>query len=165
MVVVSAELVQQHLDGRETPIEDFEWERPATYLWDEDAGEWVRRIDVDDPRQYLEPSELPVGDGDDGDTVTVRDGDSDEEVGSWYDVTLHVEHTYRFRIPAFSKHRAKDIADEWKWDTSPSDAHTLHTTTREISSITLADLPDDYDQYGGEPLHEALDRVEDGDSA
>lgn len=159
--------VQLHLDGEETPVEDFERERPGTHLWDPEREEWRIRSRVPyeerercmTVREYAEemaPDEPTWGNGDFG---------PDDTAGKYFDVTISKTVEYRFRIPAYEKYRAKERAEELAWDTSPHDSHSVHTDIRERGEIEYRELPEDYDPYGGEPLWEALDRVgEDGDS-
>lgn len=83
-----------------------------------------------------------------------------EQVGSYFDVTLEYTTTYRFRVPAHSKHEAKDIAEDWQLDARPADSYLVHTETREESSIMSTDVPDDWDMCGSELLWEALERMD-----
>lgn len=159
-------MVQQDLVGNETPIEEFQRERPGTHLWDPELEEWrmlwevpyderERCLTVDDFLDEQEP-EQTWGGGDFG---------PDDTAGQYFDVTIHKTVEYRFRIPAYEKYRAKEYAEELAWDSDPSDVYTVHSEMREAGDILFRELPEDYDPYGGEPLWEALDRVgEDGDS-
>ena len=87
--------------------------------------------------------------------------DEPEQVGNWYDIELSYSVTYRFRVPAWDEHHAEELAKDWQLDARPGDSHHTHTRRTERGEITTADVPDDYDPYGSEPLHEALERISD----
>jgi len=102
---------------------------------------------------------------DDGDN---EDEDEDEDdwpdnLGAWYDVTLEYSVTYRFRVPAWSDHQAKEVARDWQLDARPADQHSLHSETRHVKDVTPEDVPNDYDPYGSERLYEAIERAGDED--
>jgi len=140
--------------------------RPDTFVVCAETGEFILRSRRHDwPHATLSLSEWfeDAADAEADDTSPYDEYDADDEVGGWYDVTIEVNVTYRFRIPAFSDHRAKELAEEWRWDATPSDSFTMHTDRRKIGSVERQDLPVDWDPYGGEPIHEALDCVEDGE--
>lgn len=159
--------VQLHLDGEETPVEDFERERPGTHLYDPDADEWVirSRVPFDEREHYWTVEEYAEEMAPDEPTWGGGDFGPDDTAGHYFEVEIHNTVEYRFRIPAYEKYRAKEIAEEWAWDTDPSDVYTVHTNTRKQRDIQYRELPEDYDPYGGERLKDALDRVgEDGES-
>ena len=123
-------VVQTHLDGSETPLDEFEFVRPSTWLYHPGRDQWHLR------------SRVPYFEGEDW--LTYRELQNKEELlwgsefteedtaGHWFDVTSSVETVYRFWIPAYSKHRAKEIAEERCWDASPVDSHVMHTKYREV---------------------------------
>jgi len=147
--------VQQSLTGEK--VQDEEIELPDTWLQCPECGELMLRSWRFDHEHEVTPArdlgrpESEQQDEDDED-------DEPEELGSWYDITLEYNVTYRFRVPAYSEHEAKDIAKDWQLDARPADSYHVHTETREKRTITSKDVPDDYDPYGSELLHEAIDR-------
>ena len=149
--------VQITLGGEET---DEERQRPDTFMWCPETEQWVlRSLRFDWPYDLYESKEAFIdhlNDTEEGGDVDIET-DEPERVGSWYDVTISVSVDYRFRIPAWSEHEAKDLAKEWRFDTSPSDSHVVHTDTREVKEITTQDVPDDFDPYGGELLYEVFE--------
>jgi len=145
---------QQTLTGEDT---DGGYRPPETLLECDECGEWVLRSrrfehphEVEQSGSAFDRSREPLND----DEVTDPEP---EPVGAWYDVTISVSVDYRFRIPAWSEHEATDLAEEWRFDATPADSHVVHTETREKSEITTADVPDDFDPYGGTLLHEIFD--------
>lgn len=153
---MSEDVVQQTLSGGTQLLADIEDIRgkPSTMLWCETCEDFILRS-----RRYEHDHDLITideleDDEDDGATVTTS---KPEEIGSWFDVEIHVSVEYRFRIPAYSKHEAKEIAEERRFDTRPTDSYVVHTSTDERDTITTEDVPDDYDMYGGERLSEVLD--------
>lgn len=151
---VEVEVVQQTLSGGTQLLADIEdlREKPSTMLWCETCEDFILRS-----RRYEHDHDLVTLDEleDDEDDVTVTT-DEPEEIGAWYDVEIHVSVEYRFRIPAYSKHEAENIAGERRFDTQPADSYVVHTRTDERGTITTEDVPDDYDLYGGTQLWEVF---------
>lgn len=58
-----------------------------------------------------------------------------EQVGSFYTVEVAKTVEYRYTIPAYSEHRAKEKAEERTWDDRPHDSHSVHTRVDEGSAI------------------------------
>lgn len=90
-------------------------------------------------------------------SVDVDTPDEPEQVGSWFDVRIHKTVEYAFRVPAWDKHRAVELAKEWSWDATPADAYTVHTETDERKEITTEDVPEDFDVYGSTELWEVFE--------
>jgi hypothetical protein len=65
--------------------------------------------------------------------------DEPEQLGSYYTVEVSKTVEYRYTIPAYSKHRAKQKAEERTWDDRPHDAHSVHTRVDEGSPIYEGD--------------------------
>lgn len=104
-------------------------------------------------------------------TASIDDEEADEEgqaelVGRLFDVTLSYKVDYRFRIPAWSKHEAKDVAKELKIDATPADSMLVHTDRREVREIYEDDpeIPDDWDPYGSTRLHKVYGTAGEGDA-
>lgn len=155
------DVLQETLSGGTQPLDDIEElrERPSTFLYCEETDEWVLRS-----RRFDWPHDLyqsPSDAEDDRDDFTTDPADDEDEepekIGSWFDVTISVSVDYRFRIPAYSKHEAENIAEERRFDTRPSDSFVVHTTTDERGTITTEDVPEDFDPYGGERLSQVID--------
>lgn len=134
--------------------------RPDTYLVDVETGQLVRRRNrfghngecvpfsewLADQRQDADSEKSPYD-----------EYDADETVGHYYDVEISQSVEYRFRVPAYSEHEAKDRAKDLLLDATPADAFTTHTRTDERATIERQELPDDWDPYGGTPIWEAID--------
>lgn len=147
--------VQSHLDGSETPVDEFERVKPSTWLYNEDLDEWRLRLHIEDssgwitPEEYAKENEQTWGNG---------DFTADDIAGHYWDVTISVSCDYRFRIPAYEKWTAKEIAEELRFDASPADSHVVHTEYREGKPIKYGELPEDFDPYGGERLFDVIER-------
>jgi hypothetical protein len=121
-------------------------------LWCDETQSWVlRSCRFQWPHElYESPDDATDDDSDDDD-----DGDDEpERVGGMYDITLEYTVTYRFRVPAWSEHEAKDRAEDLQLDARPADSYLIHSEDREVEEIMSDDpkLPDGYDTYGGTPL-------------
>jgi len=153
-------VVQITLEGDET---EEERERPETFMWCPETQQWIlRSLRFDWPYELYESKEAFIEHLNNEETSQNQPSSDDntdepERVGSWYDVTISVSVDYRFRIPAWSDHEAKDLAKEWRLDTSPSDSHVVHTDIREVKEITTEDVPDDFDPYGSTLLYEVFE--------
>ncbi|MCU4926939.1 hypothetical protein OB905_13270 [Halobacteria archaeon AArc-dxtr1] len=157
--MTASNVVQITLEGDET---DNERERPETFLWCPETDQWVlRSLRFDWPYELYESPEAHIEELNDtsepDDSGVGDDSDEPERVGAWYDVTISVSVDYRFRIPAWSDHEAKDLAKEWRLDARPADSHVVHTQTREVDEITTEDVPEDFDPYGSELLYEVFE--------
>jgi hypothetical protein len=151
---------QRTLDGETLPEFDRDDHRPDTWMVDPETGRLVRRrrrfecdADLVPFSEWLAEAEQDA----DSDKSPYDHFDADEEVGEYFDVTLSKTVEYRFQVPAHSEHEATEIAEDWALDAVPADAWTMHTDTRSVGSIERQDLPDDWDPYGGERIHEVLD--------
>jgi len=135
---------------------------PRTLIWCEKCEDYILRSDrFDHEHDMMSPINIPkvMGGADDDD----EGDDEPEEVGSYYDVTLEYQVTYRFKVPAYAEHEAKDIAKDWQLDARPADSYHVHSETREGKSIMSTDVPDDWDMYGSELLWQAIERQSDAD--
>jgi hypothetical protein len=151
---------QQTLTGETIDEFDRDDHRPDTFMVDVETGQIVRRRRRFDHDGELQPfSEwLAEQEADsDSEKSPYEHYDADEEVGEYFDVTISKSVDYRFRVPAHSEHQAKEVAEDWALDAVPADAHVVHTNTRSVGSIERQQLPDDWDPYGGERIHEVLD--------
>jgi len=156
---MTAEVLQQTLDGGEQLLDDLP-ERETTLVACPQCGDVMFIGD----RHSHEHDVLAEPESDDDDEKGDDDGDDwPEQLGAWYDVTLEYSVTYRFRVPAWSEHEAKEVARDWQLDAAPADQHSLHSETRHIKDVTPEDVPDDYDSYGSELLHEAIERAEEAE--
>jgi len=161
---MASEVVQETFDGDTLAVGSEKLQhRPNTIVACPQCGAvMLRRQRHDHPHDVLaEPDD--EGDGDEESLDEKDVGDEPEIEAHWYDITLEYNVTYRLRVPAFSEHRAEEIAKDWHWDEPAADAYHVHTDRRQVSEVTAEDVPDDYDPYGSEPLHEAIERAEDGD--
>lgn len=143
---------QQTLTGEEAE----ERTRPETMLWCETCEEFILRGD-----RFAHPHDL-VDDFDEEDDDSGTDdsvGEKPERVGGVYEITLSYTVDYRFRVPAWSEHEAKERAEDLKLDARPVDSYQVHSRDREIREIMSDDpeVPDDWDPYGGTPLWEVFD--------
>lgn len=86
-----------------------------------------------------------------------EDDPEPEVIGEWFDVRVHKTVEYAFTIPAWDKHRAKELAKEWAWDAKPVDSYHVHTDIDSRGEITTGDVPDDFDPYGGTELWEVFE--------
>lgn len=159
---MTPDVVQQTLDGGQQVLDDLP-DRSTTLVACPYCGQLMFIGDRHDhPHDVLAE---PDG-GDDADSDDESDDDDwPDELGAWYDVTLEYSVSYRFRVPAWSDHQAKEVARDWQLDAKPADSMELHSKTRHIKDVTPEDVPDDYDPYGSELLHEAIDRAEEGGEA
>lgn len=142
---------QQTLTGEEAQFEEMEL--PGTFVECDQCGDVMLRSQRFDHEHEVSPASIrtaPVGDDD--------EEDEDEKVGSWWDITLEYNVTYRFKVPAYTKHQAEEIAKDWTLDARPADSMHVHTDRREGSDIFESDAPEDWDPYGSERLWEALER-------
>jgi predicted nucleic acid-binding Zn-ribbon protein len=147
-----SDAVQRTLAGDELAIDDDRLnDRPTTLVTCPDCGEVLFRYERHDhPHDvFAEPDD--GGDGGDG-----GDEDEPERIGAVYDITLEYTTTYRFRVPAYSEHEAKERARDLQLDARPADAYLVHTDEREVKEILSDDdlLPDDFDVYDGTPVWE-----------
>jgi len=155
-----SETVQRTFDGG-THEPDFSRVRPDTWVVCPECGDVCRRRDrLEHPHEMVPVSEWRAEQADDSDESPYDEYDADEAVGEYYDVTISQSVDYRFRVPAYSEHEAKEVAKDWMLDAQPADARTVHTDTRSVGSIERQDLPDEWDPYGGERIHEVLDDAE-----
>jgi len=141
--------VQQTLGGDVADADALQNRRPQTMLWCETCEEFVlRRYQRSHPHELSE-----LTDSDDGD----EDESDPEKVGAFYTVTLSYSVDYRFTVPAWSEHEAKERAEELSLDAHPADSYLVHTETNEGETIMSDDpeLPEDYDPYGGTMLWDA----------
>lgn len=152
-----SEVVQRTLTGDELAVDDDRLaDRPTTLVTCPECGDVLFRYDRHEhPHDVLADPD----DGDDGDCDGDCDGSEDgepERVGGMYDITLEYTVTYRFRVPAYSEHTAKERAEDLQLDARPADSYLIHTDKREVKEIMSDDdkLPDDFDVYGGTPLWE-----------
>jgi len=146
---------QQTLSGETS---DKGRERPDTFVVCVETEEFILRSrrfdwphDTVSVEEWFEPEE------DDADESPYDEYDADEKVGAYYDITLEYTVSYRFRVPAFSEHEATEVAKDLKLDARPADSYHVHTDKREVSDIERQELPDDWDPYGGERIHEVLE--------
>lgn len=145
------EMLQRTLSGGEQllcDIEEIRGGKPDTFLYCGQCDDWIlrsRRFDHD--HELVTQADLEA---------LADDEDEPEQVGSMWDITLEYSVTYRFRVPAYNEHTAKERAKDLKLDARPADAHHLHTETREVTEIMSDNpkVPDDYDPYGGTLLWE-----------
>jgi len=147
---------QQTLTGEDAEFEEMEL--PGTFVECDQCGDVMLRSQRFDHEHEVSPASIrtaPVSDDEQD------EDDVDEKVGSWWDITLEYNVTYRFKLPAYSKHRAEEIAKDWKLDAKPADSIHVHTDRREGSDIFESDAPDDWDKYGSEPLWQAMERLSD----
>jgi len=152
--------VQQTLTGETTEMGRI---RPETFMYIPETDMWILRSEqFQTEHEVVDPAEYFDSDTDDP-TSPYDEFDRGEEVANYYRVTINRSVDYRFTVPAWSDARAKEIAEQWALDANPADAYTVHTRVTEQSSIERQDLPADWDPYGSEPVHEALERAEDGD--
>lgn len=142
--------VQQTLTG-ETTAEPRE--RPDTWQWCYECESWVLRSAWLPHKDHSEAAE-PADDDDDGEQE-----DEPERAGGVYDITLDYNVTFRFRIPAWSEHEAKDRAKDLVRTGNSADAYLLHSEHRELKEVMTDDpaLPDDFDIYDGTMLWEVYD--------
>jgi len=158
---------QQTLTGETADTDTVE--TPRTLIWCDDCQDYILRSErFDHEHDMMTPINIPktMGGADsDEDSEEEEEDEEPEEVGSYYDVTLEYNVTYRFSVPAYSEHEAKDIAKDWQLDARPADSYHVHTETREGKSIMSTDTPDDWDMYGSELLWEALERAAETNSA
>jgi hypothetical protein len=149
--------VQQSLTG--DSVDEEEIELPDTWVECPECGEiMLRSWRFDHEHEVIPPKDLgrPESEQEDDD-----EDDEPEELGSVYRVELSYSVTYTFEVPAFSESQAVDIAKQKKFDARPQDGHHTHTRKRERGTVTTEDVPDDFDPYGSEPLHEAVERYSD----
>lgn len=145
---------------------EHERERPDTFLYAPETDEYIlrsRRFDVDLELIPVDEQRTEVEDDD-----SPYDAyDADDKVGGVYSVEIHRSVEYRFKLPAVSEHRAKEIAEEMALDATPAVASTVHTRTDERDEIQRDELPDDYDPFGGERLIDVFEEnnEEDEDGA
>jgi hypothetical protein len=137
---------QQTLTGEVADEDDRR--RPQTMLWCEDCEEFILRS-----RQHDHPHDLE-------EIADLEDDEEDEpeRVGSIYEITLSYTVDYRFRIPAWSEHEAKERAELLALDATPADKYLVHSKDRELTTI-MSDhekVPDKFDIYDGEPLWEVF---------
>jgi len=148
-----SEVVQRTLAGDELAIDDDRLtDRATTLVACGECGEVLFRYERHDhPHDVFAESDCDSDGDDDGD-----DEDEPERVGAVYDITLEYTTTYRFRVPAYSEHEAKERAQDLKLDARPADAYLVHTDEREVKEIMSDDdlLPDDFDIYDGTPVWE-----------
>lgn len=120
---------------------------PDTFVFCAETGEPVLRDRREDwPEDTVEE---PPWDGDD------EDEDEPKLAGKFFDVTIEVSQTYRFRVPAWNDNVAKEIAEDWQYDAKPADSMVLHTEAREQDIEIYEDdphLPDDFDIYSSDRL-------------
>ena len=157
-----SETVQQTLDGG-SHDPDFSRVRPDTWVVCPECGDVLRRLDrFTHPHETVAVSEWRDQQADDAatDESPYEHFDADEEVGKYFDVTISRTVEYRFRVPAWSDSEATEIAEDWALDATPCDAWTTHTETRSAGSIERQELPDEWDPYGGERMHEVLGDAE-----
>lgn len=154
--MTDGEVLQQTLSGGNQLLCDIEdlREIPSTFITCRECGERVLRSRLEEHRHDIEW--YPAGCDPEADEED-DDDDEPERVGSWYTVTLSYTVDYRFKIPAWNQHEAKDIAEDWQLDASPADKYLAHTKTREGNEITTADVPDDFDPYGSTLLWEVFE--------
>lgn len=122
--------------------------RPDTFLWCQECGNFILRS-----RRALHPHELVERDDED-ETEGEREP---ERVGGIYDITLSYSVDFRFRIPAWSEHEAKDRAlDLVDYPNNCADMYQLHSEDREVKELFEDDagVPDDFDPYGRTMLWE-----------
>jgi len=159
-------IVQTTLSGGET---DEERTRPNTFQWCEHCEDFVLRSRWPDHEEHhlrAAGKFYHSSSGDAADDDGEEEDETVEKVGAWYDVTISKSADYRFSVPAYSEHRAKEIAKEWSWDAMPADAMVVHTETREMEEIWEDDetLPDDFDPYSSERVYDAMQRAKDDDT-
>ena len=154
-------VTQRTLTGEET---DAERERPDTFLYVPETGEWILRSD----RHKIDHTAVEPDEHFGSSKSTSNDGygmyGADEKVGGVFDVRIHQTVEYAFTVPAYSKHKAKEIAKDWMLDAKPADAYTVHTETREEREIFRDELPDDWEEYE-ERVYDALQRMNKDESA
>jgi len=137
-------------------------ERPGTFRYCEHCETWVLRSRWEPHDDHHYWATRWTGEEDSTDSEDAE-GDA-KRVGAYYDITISYSVDYRFRVPAWSDHEAEDIAEDWVLDATPADRMKVHTEKREIRELFEDDseVPEDYDPYGSELLHEAVERAEDG---
>lgn len=151
------EVMQSTLTGGKQLLVDIEElrELPDTFVECPECGERVLRSRKFDHEHEIWNAEKNI-------RTSEPDPEEDEEdeperVGSWYDITLEYNVTYRFRVPAWTDHQAEDLAKDWRLDAKPADKYHLHTDRREIEEITTEDVPDDWDPCGDTRLWEVFE--------
>lgn len=155
-------VVQITLEGDET---DDERERPDTFMWCPETQQWVlRSLRFDWPHDLYESPEAFVEHLNDtsepDDSGLSTDEDEAERVGGVYEIELSYSVDFRFRIPAWSEHEAKErAADLVDYPNNCADMFQVHSDHREVKELFEDDeiIPDDYDPYGGTPLWEVID--------
>lgn len=150
---------QQTLSGEPADFDEFEL--PGTFVECDECGEVMLRSQRFEHEH--EVSKATIRTAVDADNEE-EDEDKDEKVGSWWDITLEYQVTYRFKVPAYTKHQAEEIAKDWQLDARPADSYHVHTDRREGSEIMRSETPDDWDPYGSELLWEALERQSEDDN-
>lgn len=154
----SRETVQRTLTGGEAQVER---DRPDTFLWCDETEQWVLRSNhYHWPHElYESPSHAWVdsSSNDELDDDQDEEDDEPERVGALYEVELSYSVDFRFRIPAWSEHEAKERAgDLVDYPSNCADMFQVHSDDREIREILSDDeaLPDDFDPYDGTHLWE-----------
>lgn len=158
---MTASMAQQSLTGEAIPLTDFSRERPRTQLFNPDTGQWRPRAAIPpaDRDNWFTCIELLDRGADDADADRSHpDFDPEDAVGAWWDVRLHYNAEYAFRIPAWEKHQAIEVAEERRFDRArPDDEWLVHTEVSEQDMIAFEETPQGWDPYGPVRLHEVLD--------
>lgn len=139
--------------------------RPDTFRYCAGCDDQVLRSRWDDHRDHhreAAPQKAKEG-ARGGDPPEEDEDDEPERVGSMYEIELSYSVDFRFQIPAWSEHEAKERAEDLvDYPNNCADMFQVHSRDREISEILDDDpmLPEDYDPYGSEWLWEVYGDVE-----
>lgn len=134
------------------------------YCWE--CNEWLIRTRRDEHPHPVVESVPDDGNGGGGGGGDGGDDGSDEpeRAGALYEITLSFSVDYRFRVPAWNEHQAKERAEDLVvYPSNCLDAHQVHSRERELEIVMTDDpaVPDDYDPESGVPLHEVYGAEED----
>ena len=166
------ELTQRTLTGDEAPDR---YQRPSTMLYCSECDEWILRRHRHDHAHDLYESEeaaatekaIENGELDDDEDEDGENEDEDDEpvkAGSMYEIELSYSVDFRFRIPAWTEHQAKERAgDLVDYPNNCADMFQVHSDHREIAELTTDHdfVPDDYDPEMGTPLWEVYGEQDD----
>lgn len=140
-------------------------EKPGTFRWCEHCADWILRSRWEPHEMHHWRAERRQ-DGEDVDEGDEDDSeDEPERVGAFYTVELSFSVDYRFKIPAWNEHQAKDVAELLALDEPAADRMLVHSTTSEGKQLfeDSDTVPDGFDPYDGERLYDAIQAASEDD--
>lgn len=147
---------QLTLTGEET---EAEREKPRTFMWCGETEQWVLRSErASWPHDLYESKEAfieSLNDTSDPDDLGLEDDDEAEKVGGVYEIELSYNVDFRFHIPAYSEHEAKEHAELLvEYPSNCADMFQVHSQENELKELfeDSPEIPDDWDPYGSTPL-------------